>query len=332
MPVTRILKELGYENLHVVKEQEKPDGNFPTASYPNPEDPKVFKIALDMAKTLNPDIIFGTDPDADRIGAVVKDSEGEYQILTGNQMGVLLTHYILDSYKELNNLPNNGAVIKTIVTTEMVRNICKDYNVELFYVLTGFKYIGEMMTGFENTNSNKFLFGFEESYGCLFGDHARDKDAVIAAQMIAEMTLYYKSKGLSLYEGFINLCEKYGYYKENLISIELKGKEGQEKIKACLDNLRKNPIKDITGVKVKTFFDYKESIEKDLESGESKEVKLPKSNVLKYVLEDGSWFVVRPSGTEPKMKVYLAVVGSNLEDSNKKIKEFEKNIMKNIVL
>lgn len=332
MPVTRILRELGYENLHVVKEQEKPDGNFPTASYPNPEDPKVFKIALDMAKELNPDIIFGTDPDADRIGAVVKDSEGEYQILTGNQMGVLLTHYILDSYKELNNLPDNGAVIKTIVTTEMVRNICKDYNVELFDVLTGFKYIGEMMTGFENTNSNKFLFGFEESYGCLFGDHARDKDAIIAAQMIAEMTLYYKSKGLSLYEGFINLCEKYGYYKENLISIELKGKEGQEKIKACLDNLRKNPLKDINGVKVKTFFDYKESIEKDLESGEIKEIKLPKSNVLKYVLEDGSWFVVRPSGTEPKMKVYLAVVGSNLEDSNKKIKEFEKNIMKNIVL
>ncbi|BFK82350.1 phospho-sugar mutase [Clostridium baratii] len=332
MPVTRILKELGYENLHVVKEQEKPDGNFPTASYPNPEDPKVFKIALDMAKELNPDIIFGTDPDADRIGAVVKDSEGEYQILTGNQMGVLLTHYILYSYKELNNLPDNGAVIKTIVTTEMVRNICNDYNVELFDVLTGFKYIGEMMTNFENTNSNKFLFGFEESYGCLFGDHARDKDAVIASQMIAEMTLYYKSKGLSLYEGFINLCEKYGYYKENLISIELKGKEGEERIKACLDNLRKNPIKDINGVKVKTFFDYKESIEKDLESGEIKEVKLPKSNVLKYVLEDGSWFVVRPSGTEPKMKVYLAVVGSNLEDSNNKIKEFEKNIMKNIVL
>ncbi|MBM7833070.1 phospho-sugar mutase [Clostridium sardiniense] len=330
MPVTRILKELGYENLHIVKEQEKPDGNFPTASYPNPEDPKVFKIALDMAKELNPDIIFGTDPDADRIGAVVKDSKGEYQILTGNQMGVLLTHYILDSYKELNNLPENGAVIKTIVTTEMVRNICKEYNVELFDVLTGFKYIGEMMTGFENTNSNTFLFGFEESYGCLFGDHARDKDAVIAAQMIAEMTLYYKSKGLSLYEGFINLCEKYGYYKENLISIELKGKEGQEKIKACLDTLRENPIKEVNGVKVKTFFDYKESVEKDLESGEIRDVKLPKSNVLKYILEDGSWFVVRPSGTEPKMKVYLAVVGSDLEDSNKKAIEFEKNIMQNI--
>ena len=211
MPVTRILKELGYENLHVVKEQEKPDGNFPTAPYPNPEDPKVFKLALEMAEKINPDIIFGTDPDADRIGAIVKDSKGEYQILSGNQMGVLLTHYILSSYKELNMLPDNGAVIKTIVTTEMVRNICRDYNVELFDVLTGFKYIGEMMTGFENTNSHKFLFGFEESYGCLFGDHARDKDAVIAAQMIAEMTLYYKSQGLSLYEAFMKLSEKYGY-------------------------------------------------------------------------------------------------------------------------
>ena len=327
MPVTRILKELGYENLHVVKEQEKPDGNFPTAPYPNPENPKVFKLALEMAEKINPDIIFGTDPDADRIGAIVKDSKGEYQILSGNQMGVLLTHYILSSYKELNMLPDNGAVIKTIVTTEMVRNICKDYNVELFDVLTGFKYIGEMMTGFENTNSHKFLFGFEESYGCLFGDHARDKDAVIAAQMIAEMTLYYKSKGLSLYEAFMKLSEKYGYYKESLVSIELKGKEGQEKIQACLDSLRKNPIKEVNGVKVKTFFDYKESIEKDLQSGEVSEVNLPKSNVLKYILEDGSWFVVRPSGTEPKIKIYLSVVGNSVEDSEKKNEEFKKNVM-----
>ena len=327
MPVTRILKELGYENLHVVKEQEKPDGNFPTAPYPNPENPKVFKLALEMAEKINPDIIFGTDPDADRIGAIVKDSKGEYQILSGNQMGVLLTHYILSSYKELNMLPDNGAVIKTIVTTEMVRNICKDYNVELFDVLTGFKYIGEMMTGFEKTNSHKFLFGFEESYGCLFGDHARDKDAVIAAQMIAEMTLYYKSKGLSLYEAFMKLSEKYGYYKESLVSIELKGKEGQEKIQACLDSLRKNPIKEVNGVKVKTFFDYKESIEKDLQSGQVSEVNLPKSNVLKYILEDGSWFVVRPSGTEPKIKIYLSVVGNSVEDSEKKNEEFKKNVM-----
>ncbi|MDO5040413.1 phospho-sugar mutase [Clostridium sp.] len=327
MPVTTILKELGYENLHVVKEQEKPNGDFPTAPYPNPEDPKVFEIALDMAKEINPDIIFGTDPDADRIGAIVKDSKGEYKILTGNQMGVLLTNYIIESYSDLNELPDNGAVIKTIVTTEMVRNICKHYNVELFDVLTGFKYIGEMMTNFEKTGSHKFLFGFEESYGCLFGDHARDKDAVVAAELIAEMTLYYKTEGLSLYEAFIELCKKYGFYKEHLVSITLKGKEGQEKIKECLDSLRKNPIMDVNGVMVETFFDYKASTEMNLKTREVKDVTLPKSNVLKYVLEDGSWFVVRPSGTEPKIKIYLAVVGKSLEDSEEKIKAFEKNVM-----
>ncbi|MBU3103159.1 phospho-sugar mutase [Clostridium gasigenes] len=328
MPIKRILTELGYENLHIVKEQENPDGNFPTAPYPNPEDPKVFELALKMANDIKPDIIFGTDPDADRIGVVVKVSNSKYQILTGNQMGVLLTHYILDAFKEEGKLPLNGAVIKTIVTTEMVRELCADYSVELFDVLTGFKYIGETMGKFEETNRNTFLFGFEESYGCLFGDHARDKDAVITSQMICEMTLYYKNKGLSLYEGFINLCEKYGYYKETLISIELKGKEGQEKISNCLDYLRKNEIRDIDGVKVKVAYDYKNSKENNLEINEVNTLDLPKSNVLKYVLTDGSWFVVRPSGTEPKMKVYAAVVGTSLDDSEEKLRVFEKNIMK----
>lgn len=330
MPIKRILTELGYENLHIVKEQEIPDGNFPTAPYPNPEDPKVFELALKMAKDVNPDIIFGTDPDADRIGVVVKDSKGDYQILTGNQMGVLLTHYILDAYKAEGKLPSNGAIVKTIVTTEMVRDICKDYNVELFDVLTGFKYIGETIGRFEETNTNTFIFGFEESYGCLFGDHARDKDAVVTAEMICEMTLYYKNKGLSLYEGFINLCEKYGYYKETLISIELQGKEGQEKINSCLDYLRNNEITDINGVKIETFFDYKLSKEKNMSNDKISDLTLPKSNVLKYVLEDGSWFVIRPSGTEPKMKIYAAVVGKNLEDSEAKLKEFEETIMKKI--
>ncbi|MGL5380954.1 phospho-sugar mutase [Clostridium sp.] len=330
MPIKRILTELGYENLNIVEEQATPDGNFPTAPYPNPEDPKVFALALEMAKDLNPDIIFGTDPDADRIGAVVKDSKGEYQILTGNQMGVLLTHYIINSYKEEGKLPSNGAVIKTIVTTEMVREVCKDYGVELFDVLTGFKYIGEIMGNFEKTGSHKFLFGFEESYGCLFGDHARDKDAIITAQMICEMTLYYKNKGLSLYEGFMELSKAYGFYKEALVSIELQGKEGQEKIAYCLNYLRENEITEVNGVKVKTSYDYIESIEKDLEAGTTKTLDLPKSNVLKYVLTDGSWFVVRPSGTEPKMKVYLAVVGENLEDSNKKVEEFKVNVMEKL--
>lgn len=327
MPIKRILTELGYENLHIVKEQEMPDGNFPTAPYPNPEDQKVFELALKMAKEVNPDIILGTDPDADRIGAIIRDSKGEYQILTGNQIGVLLTHYILEAYKEEGKLSSNGAIVKTIVTTEMVRNICKDYNIELFDVLTGFKYIGETIGGFEETKSNTFIFGFEESYGCLFGDHARDKDAVVTAEMICEMTLYYKNKGLSLYEGFVNLCEKYGYYNETLISIELKGKEGQEKINNCLDYLRNNEILELNGVKVETFFDYKLSIEKNVYNGRLNDITLPKSNVLKYVLEDSSWFVIRPSGTEPKVKIYAAVVGKNLEDSKVKLKKFEEVIM-----
>ncbi len=327
MPIKRILTELGYEKLHIVKEQEAPDGNFPTAPYPNPENPKVFELALQMAKETNPDIIFGTDPDADRIGAVVKDSNGEYQILTGNQIGVLLTHYILDAYKSEEKLPINGAVIKTIVTTEMVRDICKEYNVELFDVLTGFKYIGETIGKFEETNSNKFIFGFEESYGCLFGTHARDKDAVVTAEMICEMTLYYKNAGLTLYEAFIKLCEKYGYYKETLISIELKGKEGQEKISRCLDYLRNNEITEIDSVKVESIFDYKVSKARNILNNGVTALTLPKSNVLKYVLTDGSWFVIRPSGTEPKMKIYAAVIGKSLEDSDLKLQKFKDKIV-----
>ena len=328
MPIKRILTELGYEKLHIVEEQAVPDGNFPTAPYPNPEDPKVFKLALDMAKEINPDIIFGTDPDADRIGVVVKDSNGEYQILNGNQIGVLLSHYILEAYKNQNKLPKDGAIVKTIVTTEMVRNICKDYSVELFDVLTGFKYIGEMIGRFEQNNRNSFIFGFEESFGCLFGDHARDKDAVVTAQMIAEMTLYYKSIGLSLYEGFIQLCDKYGYYREKLVSIELKGKEGQEKISKCIDYLRNNDLKEIDNIKVTKIYDYKLSKAKSLIDSSIEGLTLPKSNVLKFILEDDSWFVVRPSGTEPKMKIYLSVVGKTLEDSKMQIHKFEDSVMK----
>ncbi len=330
MPIKSILTELGYENLHIVKEQENPDGDFPTAPYPNPEDPSVFKLALDMAKEINPDIIFGTDPDADRIGVVVKDSNSNYKIMSGNQIGVLLTHYILDAYKEENRLPQNGAVIKTIVTTEMVRSICNEYKVNLFDVLTGFKYIGEMIGNFEKTDSNEFIFGFEESYGCLYGTHARDKDAVVTAEMICEMTLYYKNKGISLYEAFITLCEKYGYYKESLISIELQGKEGQEKIKYCLDYLRKNPIVEINNINIELIYDYKQSMVKNIINQRTEELTLPKSNVLKYVLTDGSWFVIRPSGTEPKMKVYCSIIGDNMEDADNKLEVFKENIMSKI--
>jgi len=327
VPVRRVLEELGYIGVHVVKDQEMPDGNFPTASYPNPEDPKVFAIALDMAKDIQPDIIFGTDPDCDRIGVVVKTSTGEYKVLTGNQTGVLLTHYILSSLKEGNKLPENGVVMKTIVTTEMVRNIAADYKTKLLDLLTGFKYIGEKIKEYETTKESTFLFGFEESYGYLSGDFVRDKDAVIAAMLICEMTLYYKSKGLSLYEALLDLYSKYGYYKEDLVSLELQGKEGQEKIAKALDYLRNSMGKEVDGVKIKTKFDYKLSKETDLVNNTEKEIHLPTSNVLKFVLSDGSWFVVRPSGTEPKMKVYLSVVGDSLEDADLKLNKFKTVVM-----
>lgn len=327
VPVRRVLSELGYENVHVVKEQENPDGNFPTASYPNPENPDVFKLALKMAEEVKPDIIFGTDPDCDRIGVVVKNNSGEYKVLTGNQTGILLTNYVLSSLKELGKLPENGAVIKTIVTTEAVRNIVKDYNMELIDVLTGFKYIGEKVKEFEETNSNKFLLGFEESYGYLAGEFVRDKDAVIASMLIAEMALYYKSKGMTLYDGLVEIYEKYGFHKEQLISIELEGKEGQEKISSCLDKMRQKEITEINGAKLVRKYDYEMSKEVDLVANETKKINLPVSNVLKYVFNDQSWFVVRPSGTEPKMKIYLAVAGTSLEDSDKKIEEFKEKVM-----
>lgn len=327
IPVRTVLKELGYENVYVVKEQELPDGNFPTAPYPNPEDPKVFKLALELSEKVGADVIFGTDPDCDRIGVVVKDNNGEYKVLTGNQTGILLTHYVLSSLKELNKLPENGAVIKTIVTTEAVRKITDDYGVKLFDLLTGFKYIGEMMTEFEKSLEYKYLLGFEESYGYLIGTHARDKDAVVAAQMIAEMTLYYKEQGKTLYDALIDLYEKYGYFKESLVSVTLEGKEGQEKIASCIEALRNTKLEEVNGIKVNVALDYKLSKEVNNITKEEKTLDLPKSNVLKYVLEDDSWFAVRPSGTEPKMKVYLAIKGRSLEDAENKSADFEKNVM-----
>lgn len=327
MPVGRVLNELGYTNVSVVKEQEKPDGNFPTASYPNPEEPAVFKLALEMAKFENPDVIFATDPDADRIGVVVKDSEGEYKVLTGNQTGLLLTEYIVGALKEENKLPENGAIIKTIVTTDGTKEIAKAYNVELIEVLTGFKYIAEKVQGFEVNKDKAYLFGFEESYGYLAGDFVRDKDAVTAAMLISEMTLFYKQKGKSLYDALIDLYERYGYFKETLVSFELKGKEGSEKISKCIDSLRNEDLVEINGMRIATKYDYSLSIEENKINGEKKEINLPKSNVLKFVLENGSWFVVRPSGTEPKMKAYVAVKGDSLNDSEKQLESFKNEVV-----
>jgi len=327
MPVRRVLSELGYTGVEVVAEQELPDGNFPTAPYPNPEDPAVFKLALDMAKSKNPDVIFATDPDADRIGVVVKDSTGEYKVLTGNQTGLLLTEYMLSALKEEGKLPENGVVIKTIVTTEGAKKIAEAYNIEIMDVLTGFKYIGEKIREFKESGDKTYIFGFEESYGYLAGDFVRDKDAVVAAMLISEMTLYYKEQGKSLYDALVELYEKYGYFKETLVSIELNGKEGQEKIASCIEALRNSVLTEVDGVKIKTKLDYKLSVEENIIESTKSEINLPKSNVLKFICENGSYFVVRPSGTEPKMKVYLAIKGSSLDGAEKDLEIFKTKVM-----
>ena len=327
IPVRRVLSELGYENVKVVKEQEAPDGNFPTTPYPNPEAAQVFELALEMAKSETPDIIFGTDPDCDRIGVIVNVGAGEYKVLTGNQTGLLLTNYVLSLLKETGKLPSNGVVIKTIVTTEGARKIAESYGIEIMDVLTGFKYIGEKIQQFNTNGDKQYLFGFEESYGYLAGDFVRDKDAVIASMLIAEMTLYYKEQGMSLYEALINLYNKYGFFKEELVSLELAGKEGQEKIAACIESLRNTTLKEVDGVKVETKLDYKLKKEENLSTGVNKDIDLPTSNVLKFILEDSSYFVVRPSGTEPKMKVYLAVRGTSLENAETEIARFKEKVM-----
>jgi len=327
IPVRRVLKELGYNNVTIVAKQEIPDGNFPTAPYPNPEEPKVFELALELARNINPDIIFGTDPDCDRIGVVVKVKEGEYKVLTGNQTGVLLTNYILSSLNEANQLPKNGVVIKTIVTTDMVKEIARKYNVEVLDVLTGFKYIGETIKEFEELGEKDFIFGFEESFGYLAGDFVRDKDAIIAAMLICEMTLYYKNKGVSLYNALMDIYDEFGYYIEDLVSVEMKGKNGAEKISSIIEYLRYSTPDIIGHNKLINKTDYRTGMEIDLVKNEKLIIKLPKSNVLKFVLEDDSWFVVRPSGTEPKMKIYLSVKGSSIEDSTEKMINLKENIL-----
>ena len=326
--VKEVLSRLGYDNIIIVKEQAEPNGDFPTVKLPNPEDPEVFNIAIDIAIKNNADIILGTDPDADRIGVMVKLKDNTYKALTGNEIGILLTNYIVSSLKSLKKLPDNGAVIKTIVTSKMIDIICKSYNVEVFDVLTGFKYIGTMINNFNDEMDKTYLFGFEESYGYLYGEHVRDKDAIVTAQLICEMALYYKKKGIDLYEELLRLYDKYGYYKEETISVELEGKKGKERINRLLKYLRKNPIKEIMGVKVLSELDYKESKETDLKTKEVREINLPKSDVIKYLLEDDSWVVIRESGTESKIKIYIGIIGDDMTSANKKIKTFNEDIIK----
>ena len=330
IPVRRVLKEMGFENVYVVPEQEQPDSNFTTVGYPNPEDPKVFTLAIALAKEKNADIIVGTDPDCDRVGAVVKNDKGEYVVLSGNMTGALLTEYILSQRKQKGTLPVNGAVVKTIVTTEMVSPIAKEYGAKVFNVLTGFKYIGEKIKQFEETGDFEYLFGFEESYGCLSGTYARDKDAVVATMLLCEMAAYYKSKGMTLYDGLIALYEKYGCFKESIKTLTLKGIEGIAKIQQIMAYFRLNPPKAIAGIPVMWARDYKTKEFKNLLTGETELDTLPVSDVLHYTLEDGTWVCVRPSGTEPKLKFYFGVQSDSVPGAEEKLSELSLDIDKQL--
>lgn len=329
IPARRVLKELGFEQVHVVKEQELPDGEFPTVSYPNPEADEAFTLGLKLAKEIDADLVLATDPDADRLGVRVKDSKtGEYHTLTGNMSGCLLEEYELSQKLARDgSLPEDGAVVSTIVTTNMAAAIAKSYGLRFIEVLTGFKYIGQQILGFEQSGKGTYLFGFEESYGCLIGTHARDKDAIVATMALCEAAAYYKTQGKTLWDAMIDMYEKYGYYKDDIKSITLKGIEGLAKIQEILETLRKNPPKKVGAYNVVATRDYREDKIVDLATGETKTTGLPKSNVLYYDLTDDAWLCVRPSGTEPKVKFYYGVKGTSLADADEKSQALGKEVL-----
>ena len=327
IPARRVLKELGFENVYVVPEQELPDGNFPTVSYPNPEAAEAFELGLKLAKEIDADLVLATDPDADRLGVYVKDAKtGEYITLTGNMSGCLLADYEIGQRQATKGLPDDGALIKTIVTTNMADAIAKAYGVELIEVLTGFKYIGQQILGFEQKKKGTYLFGFEESYGCLIGTHARDKDAIVATMALCEAAAYYKTQGKTLWDAMIDMYEKYGYYKDDIKSITLKGIEGLAKIQEILNTLREDTPEKFGEYTVLSARDYKTGIIKDVKTGEEKPTGLPASNVLYYDLSDDAWLCVRPSGTEPKVKFYYGIKGTSLEDANAKSEALGKEV------
>ncbi|MDD5949498.1 MAG: phospho-sugar mutase [Lachnospiraceae bacterium] len=317
IPARRILAELGFENVYVVPEQELPNGEFPTVSYPNPEAEEAFTLALALAKEKDADLVLATDPDADRLGVYVKDKDGEYHVLTGNMSGCLLADYEIGQMKALGRDISDGSLIKTIVTTNMADGIAEYYDVNLIEVLTGFKYIGQQILKMEQTGKGQYLFGFEESYGCLIGTHARDKDAIVATMALCEAAAFYMDKGMTMWDAMMDLYERVGYYMDGIQSITLAGVEGAEKIQQVLAQLRENPPKEFGGYKVKSVRDYQMDTIKDLKTGKITPTGLPNSNVLYYDMQDGVWLCVRPSGTEPKIKFYYGVKGKDLEDAQK---------------
>lgn len=323
VPVRRVLDDLGYKNVTVVAEQEQPDGNFPTVSYPNPEERSVFNIAMEMPEARDVDIIIGTDPDCDRVGVVGRNAEGEFVVFTGNQTGALLVDYFLKTRTEL---PDNKVVIKTIVTSELGGIVAKSHGAEVVDVLTGFKYIGEHMTEYEATGEKTFAFGYEESYGYLAGNYARDKDAVLASALVCEMADYYKKQGMTLYDALEGLYQKFGYFIEGIQSMTLEGIEGKKQIENIMEKFRANHFDAFADEKLVTYNDYQSKESLDLASGEKSAIDLPKSNVLKFVLNENSWYALRPSGTEPKLKVYYSVTGKSREGAEEKMEILRKAV------
>ncbi len=328
LPVRRVLRELGFQNVYVVPEQEQPDGDFPTVSYPNPEDPRAFTLALRLAESVDADIVLATDPDADRLGVYAKDTKsGNYMPFTGNMSGMILAQYILECRKETGTLPENGALVKTIVTTDMLNPLTEKYQVKLIEVLTGFKYIGEQIKFFEQQHTYRYLFGMEESYGCLPGTYARDKDAVSAVMVLCEAAAYYKKQGKTLWDRMTELYEEFGYFREGLETVTLKGLEGGQKIQQLMEQMRKHPAEEFAGLHVLEFRDYERNISKNMLTSEESGTGLPKSNVLYFRLENQSWCCARPSGTEPKIKFYMGVKGKSLSDSSEKLEALRKAVL-----
>ncbi|PFY00294.1 phosphoglucomutase [Bacillus toyonensis] len=327
LSVRRGLEEVGFTDVTVVKEQELPDPNFSTVKSPNPEEHAAFEYAIRDGEKIGADVLIATDPDADRLGVAVRNHDGEFQVLTGNQTGALMLDYLLSQKKENGTLPENGVVLKTIVTSEIGRTIAKAYGLDTVDTLTGFKFIGEKIKQYEESGQYEFQFGYEESYGYLIRPFCRDKDAVQSVLFACEVAAYYKSQGKTLYDGLLEVFEKYGFFREDLVSLTLKGKDGAEQIQEMMATFRENPPKEVAGLTVVAVEDYKASIVTSLQDGHKEEIHLPKSNVLKYQLEDGSWFCLRPSGTEPKIKFYFGVKDNSLQNSEQKLLTIKEDIM-----